>query len=135
MYFLFFFLTHSITLILLSFKKEERTPLHWASVNGNEAVVKLLLEKSGDPNAKSKVCGFFVLFLFLFCFCSCSCFCCILLSFCCLFYVLSHSITPLYIQRSGVFSFLFSHTFNHSHPSFFQKGRSNTTSLGLIERT
>ena len=63
--FLFSFFSHILTLTLLSFKKYQKTPLYVASEKGHEAIVKLLLEKGGDPNAKDDVCGFFC-FCFLF---------------------------------------------------------------------
>ena len=63
--FLFSFFSHILTLTLLSFKKYQKTPLYVASEKGHEAIVKLLLEKGGDPNAKDRVCGFFV-FVFFF---------------------------------------------------------------------
>ena len=102
-------------------RREEKGMCGWASQvhtqHGHKAVVKLLLEKGGDPNGKDKVRGFFVLFLLS-----------PTLLKCC-----PHYSTSLYIQESVVFCFLFSHILALILFSF-QKGRMDTTSCGLIER-
>ena len=37
--------------------EEDRTPLSWAAENGNEIMVKLLLEKGAEVNVKDTECG------------------------------------------------------------------------------
>ena len=37
------------------FLQDHQTPLHWAAMRGHTDVVKLLIEKGADVNAKDKV--------------------------------------------------------------------------------